>query len=159
MNTGRNFLTAKQVMQRNVHTLNPDQDVVDAVQELLRKGISGAPVVRNGTVVGMFSERDCLAVLAAATYDQEPRGTVAHHMRAEIRCVPPETDLFRLTQLFQETLVRRLPVVDGEGRLLGLVLRSDVMKGLQDAWCTKIVQPPAEPRSPWQKAQQQLADN
>ncbi|GAB4151195.1 MAG: hypothetical protein Fur0037_19950 [Planctomycetota bacterium] len=155
----RKLLTAEQIMQRDVFTLSPDDDVVHAVQTLLKKGVSGAPVVQNGRVVGMFSERDSLAVLAAAAYEQEPRGKVAHHMRAEIRCVEPGTDLFELTRVFLETLVRRIPVVGPEKQLLGLVLRSDVMHGLQEAWCTESAQPRPEPRTPYEKIADRLADS
>lgn len=157
MNPGRNLTCAAQLMRRQVFTLSPEQDVIDAVQQLVRRGISGAPVVLDGRVVGMFSERDSLAVLAAAAYEQEPLGRVADHMRTEVHCVGPDTDLFGMTKLFGTTMVRRLPVVDNVGTLLGLVLRSDVVQGLHAAWCVGAEPPRQEPRTPYERVAEQLA--
>jgi CBS domain-containing protein len=131
MTADRTLLTAEQVMQRNVVTLTPDQGVLDAVQTLLNKRVSGAPVVEGGKVAGMFSERDCLTVLAAAAYDAEPSGTVAQYMRREFCCIPPEADLFQVAKLFHDYPIRRLPVVDCDGRLIGLVSRGDTLRALQ----------------------------
>ncbi len=123
--------TAAQVMQRDVVTFSPEQQVAEALQKLLDRRISGGPVVADGQVVGMFSERDGLAVLAASAYESEPIGTVGQHMRRQFTAVTPETDLFALADLFQRQPIRRLPVVDRDGNLLGLVLRGDLIRALQ----------------------------
>ncbi|MCC6671599.1 MAG: CBS domain-containing protein [Planctomycetes bacterium] len=154
MDAKRPLLTAEQIMQRNVFTLDPDTQVLDAVQMLLAKCISGAPVVAEGKVVGMFSERDCLTVLAAAAYDAEPSGTVAQHMRREFRCIAPETDLFQISEFFHENPIRRLPVVDKHKKLVGLVSRGDVLRALQHVhfFVTKL----APPKSAYERIQEQL---
>ena len=51
MDTNRNVLTAEHVMQRNVFVLSPDAQVLDAVEHLLQRGFSGAPVVERGKLV------------------------------------------------------------------------------------------------------------
>ena len=57
--------TAADIMTRSVVTLSPDMDIYGAVQLLLKKEISGAPVVSpEGRLVGVLSEKDCLKVLA-----------------------------------------------------------------------------------------------
>lgn len=129
-------------MQRNVVTLAPNQGVLDAVQTLLQKRISGAPVVENGRVAGMFSERDCLSVVAAAAYEEEPSGTVSQYMRREFRCVSPETDLFQVAELFHDYPIRRLPVVDCNGKLVGLVSRGDTLRELQKLYCARSAHRP-----------------
>jgi CBS domain-containing protein len=142
-------------MQRDVVTLAPDLDMVDALQTLLDKRISGAPVVADGKVVGMFSERDCLTAVAAAAYEAEPSGPVGKHMRRDFTSVAPDTDLFRLADLFQGYPIRRLPVVDGSGRLLGLVLRGNVLRALHALYCAKVT-PRVEPKTPYERVAQQL---
>jgi CBS domain-containing protein len=130
MDTSRTVLTAEHVMQRSVFVLRPETLVLDAVEELQRLGYSGAPVVDRGRVVGAFSERDALTAIAAAHYDDEPPGTVAQHMRREFDVVGLHTDLFELASCFRDNPIRRLPVVDTQRRLLGLVSRGDVLGAL-----------------------------
>jgi len=142
MTADRTLLTVEQVMQRNVVTLAPDQGVLDAVQTLLQKRISGAPVVENGKVKGMFSERDCLTVVAAAAYEAEPSGSVSRYMRRSFHCVRPDTDLFRVAELFHDYPIRRLPVVDADGNLVGLVSRGDTLRALQKLYCARATDRP-----------------
>ena len=134
------MLTARDVMRKDAITLAPDALVDDAVKTLLRKRISGAPVVADGRIVGMFSERDALTAMAAARYESEPIGTVEMHMRRDFQSVPPDTDVFALASTFAERPVRRLPVVDGLGILVGMVMRGDLLRALVD----RVVAP--EPR-------------
>ncbi len=123
---------ASELMRSDIVTLDPSTEVADAVKTLLRKRQSGAPVVEAGKPVGMFSERDALTTLAAAAYDEEPSGLVGEHMRKQFQSVEPGCDLFALADLFRDNPVRRLPVVGPDDRLLGIVLRGDVLRALAE---------------------------
>ncbi|MGE3175533.1 MAG: CBS domain-containing protein [Planctomycetota bacterium] len=157
MNADQALPTAAEVMQRDVTSFRPDQDVAEALQTLLQRRISGGPVVADRRLVGMFSERDGLQFLAASTYESEPSGTVSQHMRTEFRTVAADADLFALAELFQNNPVRRLPVVDGEGRLLGLVLRSDVIRALH-ALVDRRTPRRTAARTPYERIAEILAD-
>lgn len=154
MEVRRTMLTASDVMRGDAIALAPDQPVDDAVKTLLRKRISGAPVVANGRIVGMFSERDALAAMAAARYESEPSGTVDMHMRRDFESVAPDTDVFALASTFAERPVRRLPVVDGQGRLLGMVMRGDLLAALVDRAVGP--EPRREPRTALERATDRL---
>ncbi|MBL8730503.1 MAG: CBS domain-containing protein [Planctomycetes bacterium] len=130
MDTNRTVLTAEHVMQRTVFVVRPDTQVLDAVRELLQRGYSGAPVVEHGRLLGVFSERDALTAIAAAHYEDEPPGTVAQHMRRDFCVVGPTTDLYELASVFRDQPIRRVPVVDCDRRLRGIVSRGDVLKAL-----------------------------
>lgn len=156
MDTDRYLLRARQVMQRSVITLRPDQEVVDAVQTLLHTGISGAPVVLDGQVVGMFSERDSLHVLAAASYEAEPSGTVGDHMRKDVQTCSPDADVYQLARDFAVSPVRRIPVVDEAGKLVGLVLRSEVMAELQRLHHAHRKMPAPEPKTPYERVRREM---
>lgn len=130
MDTHRIVLTAGHAMQQNVFVLAPEQPVLDAVRELLARGYSGAPVVAERRLVGVFSERDALTAIASAHYEDEPPGTVAQHMRTDFAVVDANTDLFEVASVFRDSPIRRLPVVDAQRRLLGIVSRGDVLQAL-----------------------------
>jgi predicted transcriptional regulator len=137
MDTNRTVLTAEHVMQRTVFVVRPDMQVLDAVRELLQRGYSGAPVVEHGRLVGVFSERDALTAIAAAHYEDEPPGTVAQHMRRDFCVVGATTDLFEVASCFRDQPIRRLPVVDCDRRLLGIVSRGDVLKALRQMFAKR----------------------
>lgn len=151
----RTMPTAGQVMQRDVFTLTPDMDVVDAVRSLLGRGISGAPVVDGEFVVGMFSERDSLTVLGASAYEEEPSGTVSQHMRHDVVCASESTDVFALAQLFYHHPIRRIPVVDERRRLVGIVTRSEVLRRLLHLHLDHTVR--SEPKTPYERIQLHLS--
>ncbi len=122
--------TAREIMHPDPVTVTPDMPVLDAVRTLVRKGYSGAPVVdASGTLVGILSERDCIAALAAAAFHDTPGETVASRMSGHPKTVSADADVFRLAMLFVEHPFRRLPVVEN-GRVIGLVARRDLMKAL-----------------------------
>jgi CBS domain-containing protein len=150
MDTHRIVLTAEHAMHRNVFVLAPTVLVLDAVRELLQRGYSGAPVVENGRLVGVFSERDALTALAAAHYEDEPPGTVAQHMRRDFAVVGPTTDIYEVASVFREQPIRRIPVVDCGRRLLGIVSRGDVLKLLQQLYRHR-------PKSNYEKLQDHMA--
>jgi CBS domain-containing protein len=147
--------TAAEVMKSSPVTLAPTTPVAEATKTLLRKSISGAPVVDEGRIVGIFSERDALSAMAAACYESEPSGTVEMHMRRELRAVDAATDVFALAALFEANPIRRVPVVDANGKLLGLVMRGDVLRALAAAIdATPLHKEP--PRSAFERAAERL---
>lgn len=106
-------------------------ELAAAVERLVDFGVSGAPVVDDeGRLVGILSEKDCIRTLAAAAYHEAPPGTVGQHMVRRVDTVSPEADLFHVAYHFHEMPYRRLPVVDAAGRLVGLVTRRDLVRGL-----------------------------
>ncbi|MDH3732928.1 MAG: CBS domain-containing protein [Gemmatimonadota bacterium] len=126
--------TAADVMSRRLHTLRPEMSLASAMKILLRKDISGAPVVNeHGELVGILSERDCLRVAAHGEYtaeDLERSVEVAMFMTAADYTIPPETGLYSIADFFLTHPIRRLPVID-KGRLVGIVARRDVLRGIE----------------------------
>ena len=104
---------AADIMTRSVVTLAPDLDIYGAMQCLLKKKISGAPVVdSDGRLVGMLSEKDCLKVLAGEALDGLPEGKVSDYMTRSVESITPTTSIYDVVHNFLQLHVRRLPVVD-----------------------------------------------
>jgi CBS domain-containing protein len=122
-------IAAQKFMVTRLVTLRPEMDVHDAVHLLLKNRISGAPVVDGrGHYLGVFSEKCCLGVILDAAYEQLPTTDVGSYMDTEAQTISPDTQLMSIAQLFLLSHLRRLPVVDDDGRLLGQISRRDVIK-------------------------------
>lgn len=122
--------TAGDIMNSRVEALSPTTTIADAVDTLLTRGYSGAPVVDNdGRPLGVLSEHDCVRVLANSLYDDWPTGTVADYMTEMPEVVEEHADLIALAQHFAEGRHRRLLVVR-QGKLVGLITRHDLLRAL-----------------------------
>ena len=117
-------------MSTKLITFTPEMEVMRAVNTLVQHGIAGAPVVnRDGQVVGMFSERDCLSVALVASQDTCIAGPVSQFMSTKVVTVDPEMNLTQLATMFVNQSFRRYPVLEN-GKLVGQISRSDVMKAI-----------------------------
>jgi predicted transcriptional regulator len=122
--------TVKDYMSRPVVTLKPDMDVLEAVQVLLTRRISGAPVVDNiGNLVGMLSEKDCMRVAMDAGYHGNWGGRVADYMHRQVEAVDVDASIFDIASRFLRQAYRRYPVMK-DNRLVGQISRRDVLRAL-----------------------------
>lgn len=119
----REFMTAQLV------TLKPQEDVFDAIDHILSKRISGAPVLDDhGKFLGVFSEKTAMQVLVSAAYDYLPGSSVGTYMNTDRnRIIGEDNSLLDVAHRFQLTPYRRLPVFSGD-RMVGQVSRRDVLK-------------------------------
>ena len=122
-------------MAANLVTFTPDMDILDAINELVEKKISGASVVdEQGNLVGILSERDCMKVALDASYHGELGGRVAEFMTRDVRTVQSDMSIVDLAELFYSNPLRRYAVFDDENRLVGQISRRDVLRALQTLW-------------------------
>lgn len=120
---------SRDFMKCELVTLLPSIDVFDAIDHLLKRRISGAPVVdHEGRFEGVFSEKTAMRVLVAAIHDQLPGTIVGSYMNLDRnRIIHEEDSLLEVAHKFQETPYRRLPVLHGT-KLVGQVSRRDVLR-------------------------------
>jgi CBS-domain-containing membrane protein len=123
------MLTARDIMSQSLVTIGPEAKIQEAIETLMRKKISGLPVVDvNDQLVGIITE---FALLAMA-YDVEVRQEqVRKHMTTEVIAVHPDDPLSKIADTCIIHRVRRVPVVEA-GRLVGLISRRDVLKGIYE---------------------------
>lgn len=115
----------------DVYSIAPDASVADLVADLHRYGV-GALLVRGaaGDLVGIVSERD--VVRAMASNSGAVDATVASLMTTEVVTVSYDAPVADVMRLMTERRFRHLPVLDGEGTLIGLVSIGDVVKNRID---------------------------
>ena len=114
-----------QVKGSRVHCVEPDTTVLEATQRMNAERIGAMVVTDQGRVAGMFTERDVLRRVVGERRD--PATTrVAEVMTTEVVCCTPGTAIDEVRGAMKNRRIRHLPVVDDEGRLLGLVSIGDL---------------------------------
>jgi CBS domain-containing protein len=123
--------TVREFMDRHVQTISPDLDIMDAVDFLLEKRVTGAIVTDSkGKLAGILTEFDCLRLLTHGDARAEaPRGKVKDFMTAQVQTIPPTMDIYYCAGLFMDVSFRRFPVVE-DGRLVGAITRFDLLRAV-----------------------------
>jgi CBS domain-containing protein len=133
------------VMTPGVETTTSSETLRDAARTM-RKGDFGAmPVVDDGRLVGMLTDRD-IVVRAVAEGLDPMSARVGDVASPSPVAVAPDQDLDEAMELMAEYRVRRLPVVDGE-RLVGVVSQADVALEANEKKTGSVVQEISEPSS------------
>ena len=134
-------LVAGDIMATKLVTLSPETDVFQGIETLVRRRISGAPVVdHEGNLVGVFSEKSCMQVLIDAAYDGLPTNSVSAFMDSSPETIHENTCFLTIAQIFLNQPRRRLPVVDGP-RLVGQVSRRDVIEAAANYFTISVEHP------------------
>jgi CBS domain-containing protein len=119
-------------MTRNLATATEEMDLLALVDMLLRRGISGAPVVDgSGHLIGMVSEHDCLQAILVGTYQGDVGGSVSDVMASSVETIRLGTSIVEAANQMVTSGRRRLPVVDHENRLVGQISRSDLLRAVR----------------------------
>ncbi len=127
----RKNMSVADIMTKKLITFSLDTQVLGAIDTLISKKISGAPVVdEDGNLLGMLSEIDCMQTFLQSTYHNEMGGLVKDYMSDEVSTIPSTMGIMDVAEYFLETHFRRLPVVDN-GKLVGQVSRRDVLRAIQ----------------------------
>jgi CBS domain-containing protein len=119
-------LQARDVMTRGVVSVAPET-TLRAVAELMRdRQIGAVPVVDVvGRVLGLATDRD-VVVRAVAVQRDIDHVSVGEVMSIGIECAAPEASVSALAEKMARYRVRRIPIVDEERRLVGIVSRDDL---------------------------------
>lgn len=120
-------------MSKDVLTLRPDTEILQALAMFVDNDVSGAPVVdRSGRLRGVLTETDFMRVALHGAYHGEPGGRVEEYMTTDVVTARKGDNLVGLAERFLDTPYRRYPVVDASGRLVGVIARRDVMRALKN---------------------------
>lgn len=114
------------VMTPNIETVSPDQTARDAARFMLRAEAGSIPVCDGDRVVGMITDRD-IAVRGVAE-GRGPETMVRELMSDGIICAHEDDDVDEVAQRMADEQVRRLPVLDSNERLVGIVSLGDLAR-------------------------------
>jgi CBS domain-containing protein len=149
----------KEIMTKNVLTLNPDDTLAEAVKFFSKNKIGGAPVVDNDNkLMGIVTESDIIKVLKTKTtrlemvfpsshslgltfqesivykeiqdaFEDIGQMTIGEIMTKKVISSTPNQPLEEIAPSLLKDHVKRIPIVD-EGQVVGIVTRRDIIKGL-----------------------------
>jgi CBS domain-containing protein/anti-sigma regulatory factor (Ser/Thr protein kinase) len=122
-------LKVEDVMTRDVVFVAPIDRIAHLSALLQKHQISGAPVLSDDQLVGIVSVQDVIRALQNGDLE----GHVSEYMTASAVTVGTDHLLIKALDLFSQTGVGRLPVVNQEGDLVGIITKGDVARGLLQA--------------------------
>jgi CBS domain-containing protein len=123
--------TIKEIMSRDVRVLPPSATVQQAAEQMRVLDIGSVPVCDGEKLVGMITDRD-IAVRAAAD-GRDPKTTkVADVMSSEVVWCYDDASTDEVSRLMQERQVRRIPIVNRDKQLVGIVSLGNVATSRDD---------------------------
>jgi CBS domain-containing protein len=121
-------MKVQDLMTRDVGTCRPFAGADEGARVMWERDCGAVPIVdQEGRVVAMLTDRDvCMAALTQGRALSEIR--IASAMSRSLWCCRPEDELSQAEEVMKSRKVRRLPVVDGDGKLLGILSLSDLAR-------------------------------
>ena len=113
------------IKDNQTHTITADQTVLEAAREMVVNNIGAIPVLRDGELVGIFSERDIMKRVVAEGRDPA-RTRVSEVMTADPLTVDIRESVEHCMVLMKQHGFRHLPVCDGK-KLKGIVSLRDIL--------------------------------
>ncbi len=117
--------TVADVMTRDVRSMTPNDTVSKAAQAMDELNVGSIPVCDAGKVVGMVTDRDIVVRGIARDCDMKT-AKLADVMSANVRCATEDQEIDEILSEMGESKIRRMPVVDGQQRLVGIVSLGDI---------------------------------
>jgi CBS domain-containing protein len=119
-------MKVSEVMTREVQTIQPDQTAREAASFMLSADAGSIPVTEGERLVGMITDRD-IAVRGVAK-GNGPDTPVRDLMSNDIICARETDDVEEVATKMSQAQVRRLPVIDADERLCGIVSLGDLSR-------------------------------
>lgn len=136
-------MNASTAMTREVLTVEPRQLLAYAWSVMVKEGIRHLPVVTDGRLVGVISDRD---VLARSSLDGEmlfvPTMRIEQAMTKDVITAGPETTIASVCDTMLSNRIDCLPIVDESRRVVGLLTSSDLLFLLrmnEQTWASRAI--------------------
>ena len=114
-------------MSEDIITIDKDQNLSDALKLLRKHNVSRLPVTNNKELVGIISERDIAAKLGSSKYESMPasRLHISSVMVKDVFTVPETMQLDEVAKLMLDNGIGSVPVIDDDGKMVGIVSKAD----------------------------------
>ena len=120
-------MKAQDIMSQNPASVTPDTSVQEAARLMQQQDVGILPVVESTTskrLVGLVTDRDITVRVVA---EGRSNATVRDAMTSNAKSVRPDDSVKDVMKLMGSEQVRRIPVVDDDGRIVGIVAQADIV--------------------------------
>jgi CBS domain-containing protein len=129
----------KDVMTSDPCTIDADKSVAYAAKMMRDEDVGLAPIVEGDKLIGMLTDRD-IAIRVVADGRDPDQVTVGEVASKQVVTIDPQQELDEALRIMAKHQVRRLPVVEEDGRLVGVVAQADVAREGDDKQTGELVQ-------------------
>src|SRR5690349_8984178 len=136
-------MKVSEVMTRDVQTVSPDQPVQQAASFMLSADAGSIPVIDGDRLIGMITDRDIAVRGIAKGYG--PDTPVRELMTDDIVSARVDENIEEVAMRMSEAQVRRLPVIDQDERLCGIVSLGDLIREADDDCADRALQGVSQP--------------
>ena len=136
-------MKVSEVMTRDVQTIRPDQTAREAASFMLSADAGSIPVAEGNRLLGMITDRD-IAVRGVAK-GNGPETPVRELMTNDIICARESDDVEDVATRMSQAQVRRLPVLDDQERLCGIVSLGDLSRETDDESAAQALEGVSQP--------------
>lgn len=139
----------RDAMTDRPRAVSPETPVSQAAELMESEDVGALPVLEGDQLTGMVTDRDI--VIRAVAKGKDPRGMPVREVATkDVVAVRPDADLSEALRIMASHQVRRLPVVDDDNRLVGVIAQADVALGAKEKAVGEMVEeiskPPEGPR-------------
>ena len=131
--------TIREVMTSKLCSIDTDKSVAYAAKMMRDEDVGIAPIVEGDRLVGVLTDRDIAVRVVAEGRDPE-QVKVTEVASRDLVTLDPQQDLDEAIRLMARHQVRRLPVVEEDGRLVGVVAQADVAQQADERQTGEVVE-------------------
>lgn len=117
-----------EIFTRSVVTAEPGETLTAIALKMQEHNVGAVIIVEDRKPVGIVTDRDL--ALALGAQGVSPQAQVRQVMTRHVLAIPEDTGIYTATQFMREREVRRLPIVDREDRVVGIVTLDDLLRFL-----------------------------
>jgi CBS domain-containing protein len=141
-------MKAQDIMAKNPKTVTPETSVREAAQLMRTEDVGMLPVVRAGSrnVVGIVTDRD-IAIRHVAEGHGSPDCPVSEAMSSNPKTCRTSDSVDEVMKVMGREQVRRIPIVDERGELVGVVAQADIARDADDKKAERTIEKISEPGS------------
>jgi CBS domain-containing protein len=132
-------MKVKDAMHKGVDWVSPETSVTELAKLMCEQDVGSIPIGENDKLVGMVTDRDIVCKGLARDGFDLARATARDVMTTGIHCCREDDDLAKAVRHMEELQVRRLPVVNKNKRMVGILSLGDVSRSAPSDLLTECV--------------------
>lgn len=132
-------MKAEDVMTRSVHCVEDNANLVEAARTMRDLDVGSLPICKNDRLAGMLTDRDIVVRAIAEGLDPN-EAMVRDAMSEGIHYAYADQDLSEIATIMEENRIRRLPIVNREKRLVGIISTGDIARDADPGLTKEVMQ-------------------